>query len=88
MPRMSRSVHATREVRHDRARDRDFPCRPRCRRGACVGPSGHGAYHGKAGFDTFSRAKSVLRKPRRPDPKLLYPPCTGIAERLLRRVLR
>jgi aldehyde dehydrogenase (NAD+) len=53
-----------------------------------VGASGHGAYHGKAGFDTFSHAKSVLRKPRRPDPRLLYPPYTGIAERLLRRVLR
>lgn len=28
-----------------------------------VGPSGMGSYHGKAGFDTFSHRKSILRKP-------------------------
>lgn len=28
-----------------------------------VGQSGYGAYHGKAGFDTFSHHKSVLRRP-------------------------
>ncbi len=29
-----------------------------------VGASGMGAYHGRAGFDTFSHAKAVLRRPR------------------------
>lgn len=28
-----------------------------------VGESGYGAYHGKAGFDTFSHRKSVLKRP-------------------------
>ena len=52
-----------------------------------VGPSGMGAYHGKASFDTFSHAKSVLRKSTRPDPELAYPPYTKRKERLLRRFL-
>ena len=30
-----------------------------------VGPSGMGGYHGKAGFDTFTHHKSVLRRPTR-----------------------
>ena len=30
-----------------------------------VGGSGMGSYHGKAGFDTFSHAKAVLRRPFR-----------------------
>ena len=32
-----------------------------------VGASGIGAYHGKAGFDTFSHRRSVFTKPARPD---------------------
>jgi aldehyde dehydrogenase (NAD+) len=51
-----------------------------------VGNSGMGAYHGKWGFETFSHRKSVLRKPTRPDPNLLYPPYTKLKERLLRTV--
>jgi len=39
-----------------------------------VGPSGMGAYHGKAGFDTFTHKKSVLDKPTYVDPSLRYPP--------------
>ena len=39
-----------------------------------VGSSGMGSYHGKAGFDTFSHAKAVLRRPFRFDFKLRYPP--------------
>ena len=46
------------------------------------------AYHGKTGFDVFSHHKSVLRKPARPDVKLLYPPYKGIVEKIVRRVLR
>ena len=53
-----------------------------------VGDSGMGAYHGKAGFDAFSHRKSVLRKPVKPDLKLLYPPYRGVVERAVRKVLR
>jgi aldehyde dehydrogenase (NAD+) len=52
-----------------------------------VGPSGMGAYHGKASFDTFTHAKSVLRKRATPDPELAYPPYTERKEKLLRRFL-
>jgi aldehyde dehydrogenase (NAD+) len=52
-----------------------------------VGPSGMGAYHGKAGFDIFSHAKPVLDKPTRPDPSLMYPPYTSFKQKLLRRFL-
>jgi aldehyde dehydrogenase (NAD+) len=53
-----------------------------------VGPSGTGAYHGKAGFDVFSHHKSVLRKPTFPDPKLLYPPYSAWKSKLVRSVFR
>jgi aldehyde dehydrogenase (NAD+) len=52
-----------------------------------VGPSGTGSYHGRASFDTFSHAKSVLRKPARPDPALAYPPYTKRKDALIRRFL-
>jgi aldehyde dehydrogenase (NAD+) len=52
-----------------------------------VGPSGMGAYHGKASFDTFTHPKGVLRKRPKPDPDLAYPPYTSRKERLLRRFL-
>lgn len=39
-----------------------------------VGPSGIGAYHGKASFDTFSHYKSVLKKSFRFESNLRYPP--------------
>jgi aldehyde dehydrogenase (NAD+) len=53
-----------------------------------VGDSGMGAYHGRAGFDVFSHHKSVLRKPTRPDLKLLYPPYKGAVEQVVRRIVR
>lgn len=52
-----------------------------------VGDSGMGAYHGKAGFDALSHHKSVLYKPQRPDPRLLYPPYTQRVEKILRRLV-
>jgi aldehyde dehydrogenase (NAD+) len=52
-----------------------------------VGASGMGAYHGRASFDAFSHAKSVLRRSTRPDPDLAYPPYTAWKDRLLRRLL-
>lgn len=52
-----------------------------------VGDSGIGAYHGKAGFDTFTHYKGVVRKPFRPEIKLAYPPYSKWQERILRRLL-
>jgi len=52
-----------------------------------VGESGMGAYHGKATFDVFSHAKSVLKRGTRPDPALAYPPYTERKEKLTRRFL-
>lgn len=41
-----------------------------------VGPSGMGAYHGRATFETFSHAKGVLTKSERFEVPLRYPPYT------------
>jgi aldehyde dehydrogenase (NAD+) len=51
-----------------------------------VGASGMGAYHGKAGFDTFSHQRAVLRRPFRLDAPFRYPPY-GNRLPLLRRLL-
>ena len=54
-----------------------------------VGASGHGAYHGKRSFDTFSHAKAVLSKPLAPDTlSLIYPPYTAAKGRMARGLLR
>lgn len=53
-----------------------------------IGPSGMGAYHGKAGFDTFSHAKPVLKRPTRLDPSFAYPPYPEKVQHLLRRLTR
>jgi aldehyde dehydrogenase (NAD+) len=42
-----------------------------------VGDSGMGAYHGEAGFDTFSHRRSVMRRPFRLDAPFRYPPYAG-----------
>jgi aldehyde dehydrogenase (NAD+) len=42
-----------------------------------VGPSGMGAYHGEAGFLTFSHRRSVLSRSLRPDPPIRFPPYAG-----------
>jgi aldehyde dehydrogenase (NAD+) len=52
-----------------------------------VGDSGFGSYHGRAGFDAFSHRKSVLRKPSKPDPSVLYPPYGRVKAKLLRTAL-
>lgn len=52
-----------------------------------VGESGMGAYHGRASFETFSHAKSVLTRPTSLDPSIAYPPYRGIKAKLLRRLL-
>lgn len=54
-----------------------------------VGESGMGAYHGRAGFEVFTHAKPVARKPLRPDTlRLVYPPYTGLRKALLGRLFR
>jgi aldehyde dehydrogenase (NAD+) len=52
-----------------------------------VGESGTGAYHGLRGFQAFSHRRSVLERPTRPDPSVLYPPYTRWKQRLLRRFM-
>ena len=52
-----------------------------------VGPSGTGAYHGRASFETFSHRKSVMTKPTRFDLKLLYPPYGRLKTALVKRML-
>jgi len=52
-----------------------------------VGASGMGAYHGRAGFDTFSHAKAVLRRPQRGELPLMYPPYTRMKRWLLRKLV-
>jgi len=39
-----------------------------------VGASGIGSYHGRASFDTFSHAKSILKKTFGWETNLRYPP--------------
>ena len=49
-----------------------------------IGPSGMGAIHGKAGFDTFSKLLPVFRQSRLAATDLLRPPYTGLVDRLVR----
>ncbi|QJE74114.1 coniferyl aldehyde dehydrogenase [Aerophototrophica crusticola] len=53
-----------------------------------VGESGIGAYHGEAGFRTFSHAKSVFHQARLNGGWLTKPPYGPRMERLLRFILR
>jgi aldehyde dehydrogenase (NAD+) len=52
-----------------------------------VGPSGMGAYHGRASFETFSHRKAVLVKPTWLDPRLVYPPYTETKKKWIKRLL-
>jgi aldehyde dehydrogenase (NAD+) len=53
-----------------------------------VGPSGMGSYHGKAGFDTFSHRKSVLRRSTKGDVSAMYPPYPKVVQKVMRFALR
>ena len=53
-----------------------------------VGPSGMGEYHGRAGFDTFSKRKAVFHQARVNGLKLFRPPYGARFERLLRWLVR
>ncbi len=52
-----------------------------------VGPSGTGQYHGKFGFDTFTRPKAVLHSPSWFDVPVWYAPFKGKAA-LLRKIFK
>ena len=51
-----------------------------------VGPSGTGAYHGRASFETFSHRKSVLTRGTGFDLKLMYPPYSKLRTSLIKRM--
>jgi aldehyde dehydrogenase (NAD+) len=52
-----------------------------------VGASGMGAYHGRWGFEALSHRRAVLSKPAKPDPRMLYPPYTDRAIKMMRKLL-
>ncbi|MCL4130548.1 UNVERIFIED_CONTAM: hypothetical protein GTU68_061615 [Idotea baltica] len=52
-----------------------------------VGTSGMGAYHGRAGFEAFSHAKSVLKKSNRFEVPLRYPPYSTWKFKWIRRFM-
>ncbi len=52
------------------------------------GESGMGAYHGKAGFETFSHKKSIVDKKTWLDLPMRYQPYRGAYEKLIRMFLR
>ncbi|HWJ82491.1 MAG TPA: aldehyde dehydrogenase family protein [Nocardioides sp.] len=51
-----------------------------------VGASGMGAYHGEWGFQALSHRKAVLRKPQKPDLRIVYPPYSEKAKALMRKL--
>lgn len=53
-----------------------------------VGKSGMGNYHGKAGFETFSHNRSVVRQKYYADFPLRYHPYSPWKDKLLRRILK
>jgi aldehyde dehydrogenase (NAD+) len=52
-----------------------------------IGPSGMGAYHGKAGFEAFSHKKSIYKSPLWLDIPIKYPPYKKWLP-LMRRLMR
>lgn len=50
-----------------------------------VGPSGHGKYHGRSGFDLFSNRKAVLARPTWFEAPMLYPPYSSWKQRIVKR---
>lgn len=51
-----------------------------------VGASGIGQYHGRWGFEALSHRRAVLAKPAKPDIKLIYPPYTDGAIKIIRKL--
>jgi coniferyl-aldehyde dehydrogenase len=53
-----------------------------------IGESGMGHYHGREGFETFSKMRPVFRQARWSSLGLLYPPYGKLADRMLAFLLR
>lgn len=53
-----------------------------------VGYSGFGNYHGKAGFNTFSHAKSIMKSATWLDIPQKYPPYSSFALKMIRRIMK
>ena len=53
-----------------------------------VGESGMGHYHGREGFNTFSKLRPVFYQGKFPNVKFLMPPYGALADRLLRFLMR
>jgi coniferyl-aldehyde dehydrogenase len=53
-----------------------------------VGASGHGAYHGEAGFATFSHLKPVFEQSRFANTRIIQPPYTPRTEKILKLIQR
>ncbi|KGQ19110.1 Aldehyde dehydrogenase [Lysobacter dokdonensis DS-58] len=53
-----------------------------------IGPSGMGAIHGRAGFETFSKLLPIFRQSRWAATDLLRPPYAGFVDRLVRFLAR
>ncbi|HRZ62540.1 MAG TPA: coniferyl-aldehyde dehydrogenase, partial [Rubrivivax sp.] len=53
-----------------------------------VGESGMGHYHGKEGFETFSKLRPIFRQARWSSAKLLVPPYGRSINRLLGFLMR
>jgi coniferyl-aldehyde dehydrogenase len=49
-----------------------------------IGPSGMGQYHGRAGFDAFTKAMPVLWQARITATDLIKPPYRGTIDRMIR----
>jgi aldehyde dehydrogenase (NAD+) len=52
-----------------------------------VGASGMGAYHGRWGFEAMSHRRAVLAKRARPDLRVVYPPYTDRATKIMRKIV-
>jgi acyl-CoA reductase-like NAD-dependent aldehyde dehydrogenase len=52
-----------------------------------VGHSGMGAYHGKTGYDTFSKKKSIFKQSAYALGGLFYPPFGGLFNRVMRHLI-
>ena len=52
-----------------------------------VGHSGMGAYHGKTGFDTFSKKKSIFKQSAFALGGLFYPPFGGLFNRVMKHLI-
>jgi aldehyde dehydrogenase (NAD+) len=52
-----------------------------------IGPSGMGAYHGRASFETFSHRKPVMRKSTWIDLRIIYPPYGKLKTRIVKKMI-